>query len=221
MPDSQPDFKLLQIRLILIKDNGDGSTYDGMIDNVALAQTGGLAIVDRGFPRWWNRSLTGFDAIGNPQWSAWSVLASASGGISDPVPHLVSADPPQSPITSSNILVSYDQSLKQGWHLGGIRAGDNKWVWKASPSSTLEDFVKPIGNYEIGHRVGNGGNVVTTSGRHVIAGYHGEGYRSFQASQFMHFYDDGLFIGQFGTPNTDIFYNLLPTETVLTGPVEN
>ena len=74
--------------------------------------------------------------------------------------------------------------------------------------------------FAVSEQVGNAGNVVTTSGRHVIAGYHGEGYRSFQASQFMHFYDDGLFIGQFGTPNTDIFNNLLPTETVLTGPVE-
>jgi len=54
-----------------------------------------------------------------------------------------------------------------------------------------------------------GGNVVLASGRNVLYGYHGEFYtdlgnggRVGQANQFVHFRDDGMFIGQFGVPST-------------------
>ncbi len=53
-----------------------------------------------------------------------------------------------------------------------------------------------------------GGNTVLASGRHIVYGYQGEFYtdpangRVGQANQFMHFRDDGLFLGQFGVPTT-------------------
>jgi len=44
------------------------------------------------------------------------------------------------------------------------------------------------------------GNVVTVAARHIIYGYHGEAWNGGQADQWMHFLDDGLFVGQFGVP---------------------
>ena len=55
-----------------------------------------------------------------------------------------------------------------------------------------------------------GGNLVAVSGRSVVYGYHGEFFtdpsngRVGQANQFMHFLDNGLFLGQFGTPSTRV-----------------
>ena len=39
-----------------------------------------------------------------------------------------------------------------------------------------------------------------SAGRNVVYGYHGEAWRGGQATQWLHFYDNGLFIGQFGRP---------------------
>ena len=39
-----------------------------------------------------------------------------------------------------------------------------------------------------------------TSDRHIIYGYHGEAWRGGQANQWVHYYDNGLFVGQFGLP---------------------
>lgn len=214
----QSNFHHIQIRFIFYKDGGTaGAVYESMLDNIVLTQPSTVSIVDRGHPRWLNRSLVNFDTLGNPQWSVESMIATATGGVTDPLPNVCSASPSQTPITTSNIVISYDQSLNDGWHLGGIRIGDNKWLWKACPASTHEDFVNPIGNYDIGDRVRNAGNIATSSGRHIIAGYHGEWYRNFQASQFMHFYDNGLFIGQFGVPDSDLGGNPLPVEQQIAG----
>jgi len=56
------------------------------------------------------------------------------------------------------------------------------------------------GTYELGRGVQYPGNVVTVSGRDIIYGYHGEAWNGGQADQWMHYRDDGLFIGQFGAP---------------------
>jgi len=51
-------------------------------------------------------------------------------------------------------------------------------------------------------RVAYGGNTLQAVDRNVIYGYHGEFFRGQgQAGQTMHFYDDGLFVGQFGEAN--------------------
>jgi hypothetical protein len=39
-----------------------------------------------------------------------------------------------------------------------------------------------------------------TAGRNVLYGYHGEAWNGAEADQFMHFLDNGLFVGQFGKP---------------------
>lgn len=212
LQDSQPDFSQLQIKIMLLKSSSvSGTVYEGMIDGIVVNQ-GTNTVIDEGSPRWLKRSLSGYDGSGSPVWTSESVMASASGfGSSAPLPNEVSMCPVQSPVTDNNIVVSYDQSKNSGFHLGGVRVGDSKWLWKACPSSTHEDFdANAVGNYDVGDGVGNAGNVVQSIGSHIIAGYHGEGWKQMQASQFMHFLDNGLFIGQFGTPGRDANGNYIP-----------
>jgi hypothetical protein len=142
---------------------------------------------------WYKRELIGFDNADNPQWATQTVLANASNSDQDPVPRHSAGDV-KTPITSSGVIVSFDQSKNAGWHLGGLRLGGTNWLWKASPTATLDG----LGSYDNANGVQYGGNVVMTAGRSIIYGYHGEFWKGTQASQWMHFYDNGLFIGQFG-----------------------
>jgi hypothetical protein len=156
------------------------------------------------------RSLRGFDDAGNPTWDAPRAL----GGIAhlrdtDPYPHDVplvgGVNEATYPITASGVLVSFNPGTAQGFHLGGIKLGEDRWLWRASPSGNWDvDDAGNIrvkdGRYEIGNGVQYLGNVVVTAGRNVIYGYHGEAWRGGQANQWLHFYDNGLFIGQFGRP---------------------
>jgi len=150
------------------------------------------------------RSLTGFDDAGNPLWGEPVVLATTtgsanySGSFSGP-------SGPRYPITSSHILVSFNSDVKsKGMHLGGVPVGGSAWKWLASPSSVSVDYAKPsgkTGQFATDGGTNYGGNQVHASGRNIVYGYHGEGYRGGQANQFMHFRDDGLFLGQFGEVN--------------------
>jgi len=85
---------------------------------------------------------------------------------------------------------------------------------KASPAGPLNG----LGAYEIDDGVNYGGNYSQVLGRQVIYGYHGENYQGGgQAAQNMHFYDDGLFVGQFG----EAYNGHAPEEGALPGYAGN
>jgi len=152
-----------------------------------------------GIATWYEDSLAGYDANNNPIWNPDTLIASAPNGGTDPVPRDSSFGNVRATISSNNILISFDQSLNNGWHLGGIRVGASQWLWKASPAV---GSMNGCGTYEISNGVAYGGNTVQAVDRNVIYGYHGEFFRGQgQAGQTMHFYDDGLFVGQFGEAN--------------------
>lgn len=183
---NNPELSQLQIKILFLKDGSSASsTYQGMLDEIVVKQ-GATVILDEGNPRWMKRSLAGYDTNGYALWGTETTLASISAfETATPLPKKVGMGPVQSPVTDSNILISYDQSkdpvvagAPPVFHLGGVRVGDNKWLWKASPASAQENFDgNAIGNYDVGDGVGNPGNVVQTTGRHIIAGYHGEGWK--------------------------------------------
>jgi hypothetical protein len=150
------------------------------------------------------KALLGFDAAGNPQWAPGRRIAGA---------YAVGTDIPvfnggRTPITGSGQLVLLDTSTgNQGAHLAGQDAtvGGTGWNWLASFAGWLDGK----GSYQtqaIDHTVNYAGNWVWAVGPHIVYGYHGEGYtdratgRVGQANQFMHFQEDGLFVGQFGAP---------------------
>jgi hypothetical protein len=56
-----------------------------------------------------------------------------------------------------------------------------------------------LGSFETSNGISYAGNTVEAIDRNVIYGFHGEFFRGQgEASQHMHYYDDGLFVGEFG-----------------------
>jgi hypothetical protein len=162
---------------------------------------------------WQKRALTGYDASGNPQWSGLTALASAPTGSQDPYPRPGGAGGVRTPLTSTGLVISFDNSKNSNYHLGAMKQGGTTWLWKAAPTGALDGK----GSYDIGNNVAYGGNVVTTAGRNIVYGYHGEFWGGAQASQWMHFYDNGLVIGQFGETTV----GRMASEGVLAGSAGN
>ncbi|MBV8403429.1 MAG: hypothetical protein JO203_04490 [Gammaproteobacteria bacterium] len=158
----------------------------------------------------YTRKLAGFDGDGNPRWGAPERLASVSAvQPQDPYYHDVpegdGVDEPIFPQTDNGIVVFFNPGKSRGMHLGGVRAGEDRWAWRASPSGewTVDAngaITSLDGTYELGRGVQYLANIVTVAGPHIVYGYHGEAWNGGQADQWMHFRDDGLFIGQFGAP---------------------
>lgn len=155
----------------------------------------------------YQRALSGFDGKGNPQWGDETVLATMPDGAGDPTYRgaFTGPLPARFPVTASDVVISFDPGVQgnEGFHLGGARKGENRWLWKASPTG----WTNGKGNFQtkaIDGAVNYGGNTVCASGQNVVYGYHGEFWRPSpkdgpgQANKFMHFWDDGLFVGEFG-----------------------
>jgi hypothetical protein len=176
-----------------------GTIYEANLDNIRVTQ-GTHVVVDRGTHYWYRNTVTGFDASGNPQWSPDEVIAA----LYEPRPGSVGpVSGATAAMTSTGVLLSYDSSFHMGKHLGGVATNGTSWAWRAFPTikSPYPTWSYPIGYFDIGAAVvRNAGDVVMSAGRNVVVSYHGEGWNGKQASQFMHFYDDGLFVGQFGQP---------------------
>lgn len=157
--------------------------------------------------------IKGFDASGDPVWSVEPVkLASVPTSVGSPwyrAGTFSGVLPPRFPLTESGHVVFFDQSVvgNEGFHLGAAKAGSDQWLWQASPSGAL-DGKGSFQTKRLDQSITYGGNVVWTSGRHILYGFHGEFYKDLktgqvgQANQFMHFDESGLFIGQFGQPST-------------------
>lgn len=196
--------------------------------------------VANGRVTWYQKDLDPFepfDASGNPRWGAERILGSAPYRNEDPVVLSESSlRQMRHPITSSNILITFDDTFRlsrlsdpndpnsplvapgeklpgppinaQFWkHLGGIKLTGNEltsndWSWRSSPTVLANVPLDGLGSFDIGDHVNIAGSLVMTQGQNVIYGYPGENWQSTEAGQWMHFYDDGLFIGQFGTPGT-------------------
>jgi hypothetical protein len=155
--------------------------------------------------------LTGFDAAGDPVWSREpEALASVPTLPGSPYYRgAFSGMPPRFPVSGSGQVVFFDQSVtgNEGFHLGAAVRGGRQWRWQASPSGAL-DAKGSFQTKSIDGSLHYGGNAVWAIGRHIVYGFHGEFYKDLQtgnvgqASQFMHFDDSGLFLGQFGRQTT-------------------
>jgi hypothetical protein len=107
-------------------------------------------------------------------------------------------------LTSSDILVSFDGGIPPngsgGYHLGGIKVGDTSWLWRTA-ASTFKEYTGPYpatGAFDIGNGVRNAGSYARALDNTIIWGYHGEFWKGSQVNKWNHFYQDGLFLGQFG-----------------------
>ena len=158
------------------------------------------------------RRLEGFSSQGEPRWAAQAtVLARLPKTTSTPHHRMgtfTGLMGPRWPVTASGLVVSFDAGVSnEGFHLGAVPLVGNAWAWVASPSGPM-DGRGSFQSRASDPRIEYGGNVAMTADRSVVYGYHGEFYtdlgsgRVGQANQFMHFLDNGLFVGQFGRPST-------------------
>lgn len=157
------------------------------------------------------RELTGFDNFNNPVWGKEKIIAlSPAATRNEP---LFWGDPNtlrSGEITSSNILVSFDGGTppngSNGWHLGGIKLGDSNWFWRTALSTSKEyrGHFPNDGSYDIGNNVKHAGSVQLIADRNIFWGYHGEFWKNSQVNKWMHVYDDGLFVGDFGVTGVQV-----------------
>lgn len=157
--------------------------------------------------KFYQASLSNIDKNGNPHWTSPELIASAPAEPSDPINLDSQWNRQTIGFTSDNIITSFNNSkFHTGYHLGGIRLGSNEWFWRASPS-TSPSYSGPFpddGRFDIGNGIQYAGNIQVSFGQNVIYGYHGEFWKNTQASQWVHFYDNGLMIGRFGTEGTSV-----------------
>lgn len=157
------------------------------------------------------RALTGFDGAGNPTWAAEAPMASSPPATrQDPIFWGNTLKLRTGEVTSSDILISFDGGLppygSDGYHLGGIRLKDNKWLWRTA-KSTDKQYSGPYpadGAYDTGNGAQYGGTVAMAIDRSIIWGYHGEFWKASQTNKWSHVYDNGLFIGTFGVTGPEV-----------------
>jgi hypothetical protein len=68
----------------------------------------------------------------------------------------------------------------------------------------LRYFIDPKtmdGRFGANDTIQYGGSNAHVAGANIVVGFPGEFFHSGEASQWLHFHDSGLFLGQFGVPN--------------------
>lgn len=155
------------------------------------------------FVTYYQRQLTGFDASNNPTWSASTVLATSPTTSTSPLTNTGGRGSKGvlHPSTSTGLMIVSDTRGDgiYSYHLGAIAEGGNTWKWKTARAGLYFDGHGSVGAYC--WKVGNNAYVAD---RHIIYGAHGEGYYGHQAGQFLHYWDNGLMLGELGTPLDNI-----------------
>jgi hypothetical protein len=171
---------------------------------------------------WWNydtqngaptqsayvRTLTGYDDNDWPVWDNPQLLAYVPDSCTFSAYGCTSNDPnewggwgmttfPQ-PSSGGIYATNYPSPATPGLdhHVGGVLAGGKNWLWKASPGAVISS---PDGHGtfpDIGGYGGHDGIGALVEGSNIFEGYDGQ-WGSF-SSQWMHWSEDGLLIGQFG-----------------------
>jgi len=161
---------------------------------------------------WKKRALTGFDGSNNPSWGSETTLATSPVTTANDPVYFGNGTGRLDQVTSSNVAVTFSNSPlpngTNGYHLGGVAVGGSSWLWKVSPS-TFTDYNGTFptdGVFDIGNHINYAGSAAMVSGKNIIWGYYGENWKSNQTNEFEHFYDDGLFVGEFGTTAYGILF---------------
>ncbi len=160
---------------------------------------------------WYSNDLVGFDPLNNPIWASNTIIQAS-------ISPIVGSDPYSwdggrtGQKTTSGIIVSFDKGnvstqygYGNGYHLGGVALGDNKFKWKTAHVTDKDyygDFPSD-GAYDIGNGVQFPGGDVLVIDNNIFWNYHGEFWKSSQTNIFNHVYDNGLMVGQFGTTGPD------------------
>ena len=192
-----------------------GRCVDG---RYTVLDANGSMITDPQFNNiWMKQDVTGFDGNGNPQYGTAYELARAQTGSTDPI------GGNYAPVTSTGVLAALDITKDNKFHLGGVQTGTSTWLWRAFPavSTAAYESGQNFGDYDIGDGITYPAERTIAAGRHIVCDFHGEFWKQSQAGQFMHFYDNGLFVGQYGTSGLQADGSHWPAGYVVPGFVGN
>jgi hypothetical protein len=107
--------------------------------------------------------------------------------------------------TSNGEVVTYNTNVStpgEDHHIGGVMLGGTNWSWKASPGALI---TTPDGLGTFPDSQGFGGHdgiAALVEGSNIFQGYDGQSEPF--SSQWMHWNQDGLLIGQFGHPSSGL-----------------
>lgn len=178
------------------------------LTNKALMANGDLLSreTDSKTEKWYIERLLGFDESNIPMYDEKETIAL----ISATDKRLPTSGKISAPITDNSILISLvggnrntENVEGKRFHLGGIALSNNvatNFKWEAMP----ETFGKYNGSFpsdgavDIGNGVEYSVNGAKAIGKNIIISYRGEFYRQSQTNKFLHYYDNGLFIGEYG-----------------------
>ncbi|MDT0650411.1 LamG-like jellyroll fold domain-containing protein [Autumnicola edwardsiae] len=162
---------------------------------------------------WQEAPLTGFDSDHNPQWGSLEIFAQLKNQDKLQPYHrygIFQNTPPVPDVSENGVLVSYENHHPDlgttGYHLGGMKPGTDKWLWKAMPS-TPENYSGPFptdGRYDIGNGVHYPGGPAIVIDDIIFAGYHGELWKNSTANMWYIYRDDGLMLKLFGALGPDV-----------------
>ncbi len=181
------------------------------LGNVAGAQCSGFMNNDGSLGCWnyspvagvelqiaYRQNLTGYDSNNWPVWGTSNALASVQvSNRNDPYGSDGWGQSLWPQASTDGILVTYNTEPAtpgEDHHVGGVQIGGTDWIWKASPGELI---AAPDGQGTFpDNSSGNDGIAALVEGSNIFEGYSGM-YGGF-SSQWMHWSEDGLLIGQFG-----------------------
>jgi hypothetical protein len=157
------------------------------------------------------RTLTGFNDAFNPVWSADSIVAITPPATSKDPGYFGNPNKVKSgEVSATGVVIVFDGGNAHAgfdnYHLGGIRRGGNKWLWRTA-ISTVSDYTGPFppdGAYDIGNNIEYSGVAAMATGRTIFWGYHGEFWKNSQTNKWNIVYDNGLFLNQFGVTGPEV-----------------
>lgn len=203
-----PGAKGSTTRTLIELDPNTGVRYTGVVinDNRSMIYGDGSlrstpGFVQGGSGNYTIRSYAGEDSNHNPTWNAAQTLATAANmDVKDPIFHGNANNWNSGELTSSGVLVTFDASHDEGFHVGGLKQGTSQWLWKiaqATPSWYTGEYPRD-GWYDDGNGSNYNGSTAIAIDRYVAWGYHGEFWKAGQVNEWQLIYDDGLMIGKFG-----------------------
>lgn len=195
-------------RYEIVELTANGIRYTGVTSSnllCALQKNGDIYyLADTGLGQqttWKKQVLTGFNGSGNPQYGSITTV--------ETVPAITSKDPISEEIynglvTSSGSIVTFSTDnfstgvRGNGYHVGLVK--NNQWVARFSPATktAYEGAFPDNGDYDIGNSAQYTGSHASSIDKSIFWGYNGEFWKGAQTNKWNHFYDNGLFVGQFG-----------------------
>jgi hypothetical protein len=182
------------VRLTSVQTNGNypkaNLKSDGKIARVAASQDGLSQTI-------FSKSITGFDVNNNP------IVSNEEAVITYLIENNLKIGGPHTHIgekTIGGIIPVFNGGKESGFHLGGVKEGNNGFKFRTS-KSVIPLAGSPFpknGDYDNRAGVEYAGNIALAIDKYIIWGYNGEFWEGGQTNRYNMYHESGLFLHHFG-----------------------